>query len=131
MKEKLARFFWGRYGMDQLGWALVIASMVLTFLSSVFGSSLLLVISYVPLVLAILRILSRNVNARMRENQKFLKYWKPAKKWCKLQYSKLRDIRTHRYFSCPNCKNALRVPKGRGQIMITCPVCRTRFDAKS
>jgi hypothetical protein len=131
MKEKLARFFWGRYGMDQLGWALVIASMVLTFLSSVFGSSLLLVISYVPLVLAILRILSRNVNARMRENQKFLAYWKPVKKWCKLQYSKLRDIRTHRYFSCPNCKNALRVPKGRGQIMITCPVCRTRFDAKS
>ena len=131
MKEKLARFFWGRYGMDQLGWALVIASMVLTFLSSVFGSSLLLVISYVPLVLAILRILSRNVNARMRENQKFLTYWKPVKKWCKLQYSKLRDIRTHRYFSCPNCKNALRVPKGRGQITITCPVCRTRFDAKS
>ena len=131
MKEKLARFFWGRYGMDQLGWALVIASMVLTFLSSVFGSSLLLVISYVPLVLAILRILSRNVNARMRENQKFLTYWKPVKKWCKLQYSKLRDIRTHRYFSCPNCKNALRVPKGRGQITITCPVCKTRFDAKS
>ena len=131
MKEKLARFFWGRYGMDQLGWALVIASMVLTFLSSAFGSSLLLVISYVPLVLAILRILSRNVNARMRENQKFLTYWKPVKKWCKLQYSKLRDIRTHRYFSCPNCKNALRVPKGRGQITITCPVCRTRFDAKS
>jgi len=131
MKEKLARFFWGRYGMDQLGWALVIASMVLTFLSSVFGSSLLLVISYVPLVLAILRILSRNVNARIRENQKFLTYWKPVKKWCKLQYSKLRDIRTHRYFSCPSCKNALRVPKGRGQITITCPVCKTRFDAKS
>ena len=131
MKEKLARFFWGRYGMDQLGWALVIASMVLTFLSSVFGSSLLLVISYVPLVLAILRILSRNINARVRENQKFLTYWKPVKKWFKLQYSKLRDIRTHRYFSCPTCKNALRVPKGRGHITITCPVCKTRFDAKS
>ena len=88
-------------------------------------------ISYVPLVLAILRILSRNVNARMRENQKFLTYWKPVKKWCKLQYSKLRDIRTHRYFSCPHCKQTCRVPRGRGKIEIRCPKCQTRFVKKT
>ncbi len=131
MKEKLARFFYGRYGMDTFGWALIIASMVLTFLSSLFESGLLMLLSYAPIVYAIFRVLSRNITARAAENRKFLGVWKPLKKWFKLQYNRIRDIRTHRYFACPSCKNNLRVPKGRGEITITCPVCKTRFDRKS
>ena len=64
-------------------------------------------------------------------NRMFLNLWKMIKKWFKLHFSKLRDIRTHKYFSCPKCKNNLRVPKGKGEIVITCPVCKTRFDAKT
>ena len=131
MKEKLARFFWGRYGMDTLGWALVIASMALTFLSSIFDSGILLLVSYAPIVWALIRMLSRNTQARVRENQKFLSLWNPVKKWFRLQYHRIRDIRTHRYFPCPSCKNNLRVPKGKGEITVTCPVCKTKFDRRT
>ena len=36
-----------------------------------------------------------------------------------------------RYFRCPNCSSTLRVPKGKGKICITCPVCRKEFIKKT
>ena len=131
LMEKLARFFWGRYGIDQLGYALIIAAMVLSMLSSLFGVILLMLPSYALLVWEIVRMMSKNTLRRSQENVKFLKLWAPVRKWFKLQYNRIRDFRTHRYFSCPHCKNNLRVPKGRGDITITCPVCKTRFDRRS
>jgi len=29
---------------------------------------------------------------------------------------------------CPNCQRLLRVPINRGELILTCPVCRTRWD---
>ena len=89
------------------------------------------VLSYVLLGWAVFRMLSRNIYARRNENQKFLGIWKPVKKWFKLQYNRIKDMGTHKYFACPSCKNNLRVPKGRGEITITCPVCKTKFDRKT
>lgn len=131
------RFFWGRYGIDTLGYFLVIASMVISLSSSFVGlfsniaSFVIWVLSYLCLGWAIFRMLSRNIYARRNENQKFLGFWKPVKKWFKLQYNRAKDIRTHKYFACPSCKNNLRVPKGRGEITVTCPVCKTKFDRKT
>jgi len=45
LREGLSRFFWGRYGADALSWALVIASMVLTLLASIFDSGILMLVS--------------------------------------------------------------------------------------
>ena len=39
--------------------------------------------------------------------------------------------KTHKYFTCPNCRQKLRVPKGNGRITITCPKCKTQFKGKS
>ncbi len=137
MKEKIMRFFWGRYGVDHLGYGIIILSMVLSLASSLtkgvsdIASYILWLLSYGLLGWAIFRMLSRNISARRLENDKFTRIWKPVKKWFKLQYNRIKDIKTHKYFSCPNCKNNLRVPKGRGNITITCPVCKTKFDRKS
>ena len=136
-KQAFIRFMYGRYGVDKLCYAIIIASFVLNFISMFFANrhyiaSLLLdLASYVLIGWALFRMLSKNRQARFRENTVFLSVWGRLKKWFKLQYSRIRDIRTHRYFSCPNCKNNLRVPKGRGEITITCPVCKVRFDRKT
>ena len=36
-----------------------------------------------------------------------------------------------RFFSCPNCRARVRVPKGKGKIIITCPMCRKEFIKKT
>lgn len=137
LKEKLMRFFSGRYGIDTLGYFLVIASMAVSLASSFVGlfsavaSYIVWVLSYILLGWAIFRMLSRNTYARYNENRIFLGIWKPVKKWFKLQYNRIKDARTHKYFACPSCKNNLRVPKGRGEITVTCPVCKTKFDRKT
>lgn len=33
----------------------------------------------------------------------------------------------YQYFFCSKCRQKLRVPKGKGKIEITCPVCRNQF----
>ena len=33
-------------------------------------------------------------------------------------------------FKCPNCKQKLRAPRGRGKIQVTCSKCRTQFIKK-
>ena len=137
MRQRLARFFFGRYGIDSLGYTLIIVSLVMSLVSSltaaIWGtfSTVIWILSYVLLVWEIFRMLSRNIMARRRENDVFFGWFKPIKKFVKLSSNKLRDRKTHKYFVCPKCKNNLRVPKGRGEITITCPVCKTRFDGRT
>ena len=137
MKEKLIRFFSGRYGSDSLGYMLIIVSLVLNLASAFIAvrwsvaATVMCGVSYAFLIWELFRMFSRNIYARRRENERFTGFAKPLKKWFKLQKNKLRDRKTHKYFSCPSCKNNLRVPKGRGEITITCPVCKTRFDRRT
>ncbi len=131
LMEKLRRFMYGRYGGDKLSVALIIVAMLLSLVAGALGNVIVQLIAYLPVLWALFRMFSKNTQARYKENTAFLKFWNPVEKWGKLQYNKLRDIKTHRYFSCPNCKNTLRVPKGKGEITITCPVCKHKFDRKT
>ena len=61
-------------------------------------------LSWVPFFAVIFRMFSRNISARRRENQRFVGF-----------FTRLRD-RDNRYFSCPKCRQMVRVPKGKGKI---------------
>lgn len=37
----------------------------------------------------------------------------------------------YHYYRCPQCRQKLRVPRGRGRIQISCPRCGTQFIKKS
>lgn len=124
MREKFARFMYGRYGMDKLGYALLISSMIVTLLSSLFLKNGI-IIAYALMIWEIFRFFSKNIYRRTQENNKFYSFSQKTKKKLGLAKNKLRDRKTHRYFSCTTCHNTLRVPKGRGEIKVTCPVCKT------
>ena len=119
LRMGLQHFMMGRYGTDKLNMAILgvgIACTVLTMLIPIPVVKLLLtVLSYIFMILAIVRSLSRNVYKRYEENRKYL-----------LFLQKLKD-KDHRYYNCPRCRQQVRVPKGKGKISITCPKCREKF----
>ena len=117
------QFMIGRYGNDKLNmWILgggVILCLISMFFSRPLVNLLLTVLSYVCMFTAIFRTFSRNTYKRYQENRKFL-----------LLLDKIKD-REHKYFSCPKCRQSVRVPRGKGKIAITCPKCREKFFRKS
>ena len=117
------RFMQGRYGSDKLNTVILIIGLVVSLLQLLMPTAWLkwtfMLISYVFLGLAIFRMLSRNVYKRYEENRKYLRF-----------LEQLKD-REHRYFTCPKCRQPVRVPRGKGKIMITCPKCKEKFQRKT
>lgn len=118
------KFFQGRYGNDRLNQHLLIASVVLLFINLFFKTSVLQIISTVLAFFVLFRTLSKKIGARYQENQRYLKFIRNVKR-------NTVDRLKYKFFECPNCKQNLRVPKGKGQISVTCPNCKTKFDGKS
>lgn len=124
-------FMVGRYGTDQLTVALLVAGMILTFIGNALDLSSLIMLTYVIFFACVYRTMSRNILARQKENYKFLQYWNPTKSWGISKYNILKSSRNYKYFKCPNCKQELRVPRGKGKISVTCQKCNTKFIQKS
>ena len=127
----LRNFMAGRYGPDQLNTALIIVSIAVSLIARLISFSVLVYLSYLLLLLAVFRMLSRNIPRRRAENDRFLRYWSPFKQKCKRFFDKLKNRKTHKFFKCPSCKNTLRVPRGKGRLQITCPKCGERFIKKT
>lgn len=130
MKGWFQRFMSGRYGYDQLGRFLWIASLVLLILG-MFLNGFLYYLGLAVLIWSYYRMLSRNIHKRYAENQKYLQLEGRVKKWFGKYRMRFDQRKTYRYFRCPHCHQELRVPRGRGRISISCPKCGTSFIKKS
>lgn len=129
-RNAIQRFLYGRYGMDQLGRALLYIGLGLLLVSMLSGSFLVNVVALVLYGLVLARMLSRNYAARRRENERYLRLTAPAARRLRLWRSMLGD-KEHRYFKCPGCKKYLRVPRGKGRVAITCRSCGCKFTKES
>lgn len=125
------KFMAGRYGGDQLLIFLVALSILLTLVGRFVGISILVTIGYIPFFVAIYRMLSKDVQKRSMENYKFAILVSPIYSRVKKMQKRIRGSKTHKYFNCPKCKTKLRVPKGRGKILVTCPKCKAKINKKS
>ena len=131
MKERMQRFMAGRYGNDQLNQFIFIVAIISMVLEIITRQSLFYTLTLVLLILAYVRVFARNINKRYEENMKFLQK-KDAilNKFRKQKYYAAQRRNFHIY-TCPQCKQKIRIPKGKGKISITCPKCRTSFIKKS
>ena len=127
----LRRFMAGRYGGDQLSMALLIFSVILSFTAGLTDIPLITLFSYVPFGIAVFRMLSKDTAKRSLENYKFSRLMNPVYSWLIITRDRMRDIKTHRYFTCPKCGQSLRVPRGKGKIVVICRRCKTEFKGKT
>lgn len=128
--NKFRQFMQGRYGFDMFSQVLVVASLIISLVASLFRISTLSIISYIPLGYAIYRMLSKDINKRVKENYKFNSMLNSLKKKARKTNNVInitKKSKTHKYYKCPKCKQAIRVPKGKGKILITCPKCKNEF----
>ena len=146
----------GRYGNDNLNRFLLIVSVILIIADMFVRWRLLYMLAVLILIYVYCRMFSRNINARYRENQKFLQFTAKFRRnggpgnasyggaYGGGQYgntansgsagwgrkAKPAKDRDHKIFKCPVCGEKLRVPKGAGKISITCPHCGEKFIKK-
>lgn len=130
-KDKMARFMYGRYGMDQLSRNLSLICLVLLIVTMFVRNNVIYMIALVGIVYTYSRVFSRNISRRSEENEKYLKFhYKVAGKLNKIKF-RITDSKTHRIFRCPSCSQKIRVPRGKGKISIKCPKCRIEFIKKT
>ena len=121
---------YGRYGNDLLNAVLIICGMILLLLGQIFWLPLLTAVSYGFYGYAVFRSLSKNISQRQKELFAFLKFTAPLREFFKMQKTMWAQRNTHKYFRCPNCKQRLRAPKGRGKIQVRCQKCGNEFIKK-
>lgn len=127
----LKRFMIGRYGTDQLSIALIFLSIALSILSRFLPSRIIDIIYIALLIIAYYRIFSKNTYKRYIENQKFIGFWIPIQNKFKRKINRITSRKEYKYFKCTNCKQRIRVPRGKGKIKVTCPKCRNIMIKKT
>lgn len=115
MREKIQRFMIGRYGADELAKAQSIAALVLLFLSMFSRLGIFYWLAIALMIYSTWRMFSKNISARYAENQKYLNYrYQMAVKWNRFK-KHLAQRKTTDFTNVLQCKQKVRVPKGRGK----------------
>ena len=131
IRAALSRFMSGRYGADQLGMSMLWTSLIMSIVGSFAKAPVLTLLADALLVYMFFRMLSKNRYKRQHENQMYLqktyKLTQSLTEWV----NRMKNSKKFRYFSCPQCKKRLRVPRGVGHITITCKGCGNKFDKKA
>jgi len=98
----LRRFMIGRYGGDQLSMALIILSIIITWIGQLFRLPVLVWAGYIPFFISIFRILSRDIQRRRMENYRFNIFMSPFYSWLRKMQYRIQESKTHRRFKCPS-----------------------------
>ena len=90
---------------------------------------------WILIIIGYVRIFSRNTSKRYAENQKFLDKTFGirnvfAKAKYRMKYGK-QSSAPYYIYKCKKCGQRIRIPKGKGKIMVTCPKCKYQFKKYS
>ena len=135
LKKSIYNFMQGRYGIDTLGDYMIRFGMLLIIINLFVKSAFLSLLILILVIYTYVRILSKNYEKRSRQNEWFLDHTEGFRNklegFLRKQSVHARIRRTHRIFVCPGCRQKIKVPKGKGKVVITCPKCRVEFTRKT
>ncbi len=129
-RDRLYRMMMGRNGVDQLSRFCLYISLGLVIVTWITHQGFVYLLAMAFLGYSYFRIMSRNISQRYLENQRFLQIYDriaPAFRGVRQRVQSLFTKSPYRIYTCPNCKQKVRVPRGRGRIEISCPRCRSTF----
>lgn len=125
-RYKLMQFMSGRNGIDNLFYVLFAVAAVISIINCFVNSFVLQFIIWIILGYAFFRVLSRNVEARRRENQTFNRMAMGFKEKRNVRRQRKADY-NHVYKKCPACHAVLRLPRRKGKHTTVCPRCNKQF----
>lgn len=131
MKEKIMRFMQGRYGVDQLGSFLNSVLLVLIIVNLFIGSRLLNLFLLLLLIFSYSRIFSKNYSRCSAQNQWYLDKTSGIRKAFGKQKAYHEIKKDYHIYKCKQCGQKIKIPKGKGKIIVTCPKCGNEFQKKS
>lgn len=117
----------GRYGYDELSIMLIALSFLPMVIAGFSKRIQISSLTYVLLGLCIYRTLSKQIERRSLENQKFMIWLSLVYPYIEEIYSGIKNFINYKYFKCPNCQQKLRAPRGEGKVVIICSNCNTKF----
>ena len=129
-KQKLYRFMYGRYGIDELYYVGMVLWAILIVVNTFVASPIIALASSIVIIIMIWRSMSRNISKRRAEREKFLKIWRPIRNYFAFQRDKFRDRKSFRYRKCTHCKAIVKLPNKKGKHSVVCPRCRERFGVR-
>ncbi len=154
-------FMKGRNGADELTIVMGFVGIVIAMIGSIAHIQWLSWIAIAVIVIGVLRGLSKNIDARRKENADFVAATanvpglgkfvaslgsgaaaanasrtagtsKEDFERAKRTAKKMwKGRKTTAYLKCPNCGQMLSVPKGKGKIRVTCPKCHAKMETRS
>ena len=131
MLQKVLRFLQERYGIDDLSKLMMGIVFILAVINMFFRLPVLSAFIWAVIILIYFRMFSKNKYKRYQENQLYLKYMEPFQNWIRKQINIIKLRKDYHIYTCPTCKQKIKIPRGKGRIAVRCPKCRTEFIKKS
>lgn len=135
MKEKFYKFMQGRYGVDSFSKFTMIVALVLIVLAMLAGAttwrSVFDFLGLLALIYTYVRIFSKDIAKRSRENQKYLAMTEKARARFNTEKNLMRQRKDYHIYTCPSCGQKIRMPRGKGKVEISCPKCHSKFVKRS
>ena len=131
MREKFTEFMVGRYGTDDYSKFLLGSAVTVMVINLLLRVGLLNLLVLVLLAYVYVRMFSKNIQKRYEENSKYLELKRRVTASFGKEKRRMEDRRVNHIYTCPSCKQKIRIPRGKGKTCITCPKCRTEFTKKS
>lgn len=137
LRYKFARWMQGRYGMDQFSRFLSILLLILIVLNLFVRSGILGILGWAVIIYMYFRIFSKNIAKRYAENQKYMALENKVRNFFSgitdpvKRKKNMEQRKNYHIYKCPQCKQKIRIPRGKGMIMVKCPKCAYEFKKKS
>ncbi|WP_296840323.1 hypothetical protein [Butyrivibrio sp.] len=119
------------YGYDAFSKFLFGLTFIFIFVNIIAGSGIISLITLGLIIYSYYRLLSKKIPERYKENEQFISIKNRVVGFFKNFRYNANQARNYHIYKCPGCGQKIRIPRGKGNIMVRCPKCGTEFQKRA